>query len=131
MCPGPLKIVNNHLEGGSENVAFGGAYSKVPNVVPSDIEVRGNHFYKPLSWKADEPEFAGRQWCSKNLFETKCTRRMLFEGNVLENNWPEAQVGFAFVLSPRNKYDGPWCVTDDMLFRNNIIRHSLLSKLTF
>ncbi len=50
ITPGPLKIVNNELEGAAENVIFGGAYDAIPGVVPSDIEIRNNHFYKPLSW---------------------------------------------------------------------------------
>ena len=51
ITPGPLKIVNNELEGSAENLIFGGAYDAIPGIVPSDIEVRNNHFYKPLSWR--------------------------------------------------------------------------------
>lgn len=50
ITPGPLKIVNNELEGAAENVLLGGAYDSIPGMVPSDIEIRNNHFYKPLSW---------------------------------------------------------------------------------
>jgi hypothetical protein len=50
ITPGPLKLVNNELEGSAENVIFGGAYDAIPGIVPSDIEIRNNHFYKPLSW---------------------------------------------------------------------------------
>jgi regulation of enolase protein 1 (concanavalin A-like superfamily) len=49
--PGPIRLVNNYLEGAAENVLFGGADPKIPNLVPSDIEIRGNHFSKKLSWK--------------------------------------------------------------------------------
>ncbi len=49
--PGPYKIINNYLEGAGENVLFGGADPKTPNLVPSDIEFRYNHCAKPLSWK--------------------------------------------------------------------------------
>ncbi|MBL7983472.1 MAG: hypothetical protein JNM91_00670 [Flavobacteriales bacterium] len=49
--PGPFKIVNNYLEGSGENVMFGGANPDILDLVPSDIEVRNNHFFKPLSWK--------------------------------------------------------------------------------
>ena len=38
--PGPFKIVNNYLEGAGENVMFGGADPRIPNLVPSDIEIR-------------------------------------------------------------------------------------------
>src|SRR5690606_15246312 len=50
--PGPYKIVNNYLEGSGENVMLGGSSPTVPNVIPADIEIRGNHFYKPEDWKA-------------------------------------------------------------------------------
>ncbi|PYM68877.1 MAG: hypothetical protein DME03_23425, partial [Candidatus Rokuibacteriota bacterium] len=41
--PGPFKIVNNYLEAAGENVMFGGADPSIANLVPSDIEIRGNH----------------------------------------------------------------------------------------
>ena len=49
--PGPIRIVNNYLEASGENVMFGGADPKVPGLVPSDIEIRRNHFTKPLAWR--------------------------------------------------------------------------------
>ena len=42
--PGPFTIVNNYLEGAGENLMFGGADPSIPNLVPSDIEIRRNHF---------------------------------------------------------------------------------------
>jgi hypothetical protein len=49
--PGPLRIVNNYLEATGENVMFGGADPKIQGLVPSDIEIRRNHFFKPLAWR--------------------------------------------------------------------------------
>ncbi len=49
--PGPFRIVNNYLEGAGENVIFGGSDPAVTNLVPSNIEVRGNHLFKPLAWR--------------------------------------------------------------------------------
>ena len=43
--PGPFKIVNNYLEASTENIGFGGSDPRVPGVVPSDIEIRGNHHF--------------------------------------------------------------------------------------
>jgi hypothetical protein len=48
---GPFTIQNNYLEAAGENLLFGGADPSVANLVPSDILIRGNHFYKPLSWR--------------------------------------------------------------------------------
>lgn len=116
--PGPYKIVNNHLEGASENVMFGGGDPRFSGVVPSDIEIRHNHFYKPLSWK-------GVGWAIKNLFELKNARRVLVEGNIFENNWAEAQTGFAVVMKTVNQGGGcSWCITADVTWRYNRIINS-------
>jgi len=54
--PGPFKIINNYLEASGENILFGGGATSIPNLVPADIEVLNNHFYKPLSWWVQDPE---------------------------------------------------------------------------
>ena len=48
---------------------------------------------------------------------------MLVEGNVFENNWADAQVGFAILMWPVNQ-DGtaPWSTTSDVTFQYNIVR---------
>ena len=116
--PGPFKIVNNYLEAAGENVMFGGADPSIANLVPSDIEIRGNHFFKPTSWRG--------VWAAvKNLFELKNARRVLVEGNVFENIWLAAQAGFAMQLTVRNQ-DGtaPWSTIEDVTIRKNIVRHA-------
>jgi hypothetical protein len=122
--PGPYKIVNNYLEASGENLMFGGADAKVPNLVPSDIEIRRNHFRKPLSWKEGSPDYAGIKWSVKNLFELKNAQRVLIEANVFENVWVEAQTGYAILFKSVNQ-DGsaPWSVTQDVQFKDNIVRH--------
>ncbi|MEP6729240.1 MAG: hypothetical protein ABJE10_01315, partial [bacterium] len=117
--PGPYAIINNYLEGSGENILFGGSNISVPNQVPSDIEIRRNYFFKPLTWKQGHPSYAGTPWIVKNLFELKMGRRILFEGNVLENSWINGQVGFAILL----KTTGPERLpTTDVTVRNNIVR---------
>lgn len=116
--PGPLKIVNNYLEGSGENLMLGGADPKILNVVPEDVEIRRNHFYKPPSWK-------NGRWSVKNLLEFKIGRRVLVEGNVFESNWAAAQAGFAIVIKSANQSGtAPWSVTEHVTLRNNIIRDS-------
>lgn len=123
--PGPIKIVNNYLEGSGENVMFGGADPKVPDLVPSDIEIRRNHFHKLLSWKVDDPSYAGNHWSVKNLLELKNAARVLIRCNLFENNWGDAQVGFAILFTPRNQDGGaPWSGVSDVTFSDNILRHS-------
>ena len=122
--PGPFHIVNNYLEAAGENVMFGGADPSIPNLIPSDIEIRGNYFFKPLSWKKNDPAYAGKRWSIKNLFETKNARRVVVDGNLFENCWADAQVGFAILLKSNNQDNKcPWCVTEDLVFSNNIVRN--------
>lgn len=123
--PGPYKIINNYLEGAGENVMFGGSDPSIPNLVPSDIEIRRNHFFKPLSWYVNSSSYAGIHWSVKNLFELKNAQRVIIDGNIFENNWGDAQVGYAILFTVRNQ-DGsaPWSVVRDVQLTNNIVRHS-------
>ena len=123
--PGPFAIVNNYLEAAGENVMFGGTDPDVNNLVPSDIEIRGNHFVKPLTWKKESPNYAGTHWSVKNIFELKNARRVLVDGNIFENNWADAQNGFGILFTPRNQSGGsPWSMVRDVTFTRNIVRHT-------
>jgi hypothetical protein len=115
--PGPFVITNNYLEAAAENVMFGGADPKIPNLVPSDITMRGNHFSKPLAWRS-------QNWQIKNLLELKNAQRVVIDGNLFEHNWQAAQAGYSLVLTPVNQ-DGtaPWSVVQDVQFTNNIVRN--------
>lgn len=121
--PGPFKIVNNFLEAASENIMFGGSDPSIGQLVPSDIEIRGNLSTKRLSWRdAGVPV--------KNAFELKNARRVLVEGNIFENVWSSGQDGTAIVLKSANQEGAcTWCVTEYVTFRHNIVRgaaHGLL-----
>ena len=122
--PGPFKILNNYLEAAGENIMFGGAKASIPNLVPSDIEVRHNYFSKPLSWRKEDPSYAGAPWTVKNLFELKNAQRVAVDGNVMENSWTMAQTGFAVLFTPRAEEGRmPWAVVQDVTFTRNLIRH--------
>lgn len=115
--PGPYLIENNYLEGAGENVMFGGADPSIPNLVPSDITVRGNYLTKPLAWR-------GSPWTVKNVFELKNARRVLVEWNIFEHNWLHGQTGYAILFTPRNEEGtAPWSVVEDVVFQHNIVRH--------
>jgi hypothetical protein len=71
------------------------------------------------------PTGAGDTWQVKNLFELKNARRVLVEYNVFENNWDNAQPGYAILFTPRNQDGGcPWCVLEDITFQFNVVRNS-------
>lgn len=125
---GPIKIVNNYLEGASENVIFGPNPPSITNLNPYDIEIRRNHFDKPLSWKSNDPSWDGGEYNIGNLLEFKRAVRVLIEANVFEHSWAGIHNGVAMVITPRNSSDGvtepaPWAATQDITIRNNIIRH--------
>ena len=123
--PGPYHIINNHIEAAAENIMFGGADPRIPNLVPADIEIRGNLLFKPLSWKVGDPSYLGRRWTIKNLLELKNARRVIIDGNIFQNNWVEAQTGAPVVFTARNQ-DGnaPWSVVEDVTFTNNIVTNT-------
>ena len=116
--PGPYTIENNFLEGAGENFILGGSDPAIPNLIAQDVVFRHNHLSKPLAWRTEG-------WQVKNLFELKNARRVLVEGNLMENVWQQAQVGYAILLTPRNQ-DGnaPWVRVEDVTIRKNIIRHA-------
>jgi len=96
---------------------FGGAAG---SQIPSDIEIRRNHLFKPLSWQPGRPNFVGKRFIVKNLFELKIGERVLVEGNVMENSWGGySQVGYGILLTPR----GTWAAVQDITIRQNLIRH--------
>ena len=114
--PGPYLIQNNHIEGGHQGLFFGGADPSIQNLNPSDITIIGNHITRPQSWKGI--------WQTKTIIESKNARRMLIEGNVIENVWPDAQAGYAVLLKSENQGGtAPWTQTTDVTVRYNVIRN--------
>lgn len=110
--PGPFKILDCYLEAAGENVMFGGADARVPNLVPSDIEIRRCKIVKPMSWKG--------VWTAKNLLELKSARRVTIDGNILENSWVDGQMGWGVLFTCRNQEGtNPWAVVEDVAFTNN------------
>jgi hypothetical protein len=119
--PGPYKIDNNYLQAAGENIIFGGATASIPNLIPSDIEIENNEVTKPLTWDPNAPQYAGQHWTVKNLLELKNAQRVTISGNDFENNWLDAQVGFAILFTPRSD---PWSAVQNVTFTNNIMAHS-------
>jgi hypothetical protein len=119
-APGPILIENNFLEAGAENVMFGGANSHIPNLINSDITIRRNYFFKPLTWNPWNPSYAGITFTVKNLLEFKNAQRVLVEANVFENSWGH---GPFLVFSPRNSGAEPWADDADITVRYNWAHH--------
>jgi len=115
---GPFKIVDNYLEGAGENVMFGGADPAIPDLVPSDIEIRGNTFAKNPRWNPSAAAHDESRWTVKALLELKNARRVLIEGNVLESTWDNA-----LLFTPRNQSGtAPWSTVENVTVRYNWFR---------
>jgi hypothetical protein len=116
---GPFQIVNNYLEAAGENLMFGGADPLIRNLVPSNITIKNNHFYKPLGWMADSSKWV------KNMFELKNASGVWVENNVFENNWVNQQNGMGILLTPRNQNGtSRWSVVQHVTFKGNIINNA-------
>jgi hypothetical protein len=121
-----LKIYNNFVEASGENVLFGGSAA---TIVPTDIEIRRNHLFRPMLWKEGEPGYtpaaSGNPYIVKNNFELKSAIRLLFEANLLENSWGGfSQTGYSILLTPKNQSNKcPACRVNDITIRFNRIRN--------
>ena len=122
---GTFKIYNNFLEASGENILFGGGGSEYN---PTDIEIRRNHFFRPMIWKEGEPGYTpspkGTPYIVKNHLELKSAIRVLIEGNLLQNCWGGfTQTGFSFVLAPVSQASHcPKCRVTDITVRYNRVQ---------
>jgi len=116
--PGPFWILNNHIEASGENIQFGGAIPAIQDLIPSNITITGNHFYKPQSWKNTTKSV-------KNLLEFKNARHVTVQGNVFDGSWWSSQNGYAILFTVRAESGlAPWVVVNDILFKNNVIKNA-------
>lgn len=131
---GPFKIENNFLEASGEQILLGGGPA---TLTPSDITVTSNHFWKPWQWMPGNAHFVGgadgHPFIVKNHFELKNAVRVLFEANLLENNWGGfSQSGYGILLTPRNqathggkgRFVCPLCQVTDVTIRYVHIAHA-------
>ena len=137
---GVYKFVNNHCEGSGEGILLGGGGGPAltpPGCTilvncnldaPADLEIRRNYFFKPLAWNGNTATPGGAGWpVVKNGFEIKTGARGLFEGNVIENCWYNAQGCNTFSVAPVNQQSGatppaptcPTCGITDFTYRYN------------
>jgi hypothetical protein len=115
--PGPFKIVNNYLAAAGETVMFGGSDPAITGLLPSDIEIRGNLFARPGTWKS--------RWLVKNSLEFKAAQRVLVEGNVFDGVWSDGQSGAHWVIKSANQNGRcGWCVTQHVTLRYNLLTNA-------
>ncbi|MBA2732950.1 MAG: hypothetical protein H0U54_08685 [Acidobacteria bacterium] len=122
--PGRYQIINNYLEAAAENILILGSSNWIPNLIPSDIQIKRNHLAKPLRWYPKDARYAGAQWLVKNLLELKTGKRVEIDGNVMEYSWQGGQDGMAIIIAPISNGGGSVPQLEDITFTNNIVRHA-------
>jgi hypothetical protein len=118
-----IKVVNNFLEAAAENIIFGGGAA---TSVTTDVEIRLNHFFKPMSWNPSDASFLGTKFIVKNNLELKEGQRVLVEGNYFQNTWGGfSQEGRIIEVGPKNQQGQddsnlcPICFIADLTIRYN------------
>lgn len=113
-----ITIDNCYLEGGAENVMFGGGSANSVEMIPQNIRIARSLFSKNIAWKGLEHEPS-----IKCLLEIKNVIGLHIEGNVFDGcwarDWPSG-VAVVFKVSP-NGSDYTEC--QDVTFVNNVIRN--------
>jgi len=128
---GPFLIQDNFLEASGEGIMFGGGGA---TATPTDIEILGNHFWKPWQWKPGNTPFVGgangHPFIVKNHLELKNAVRVLVDSNLMENVWGGfSQSGDSILLTPKNQHSGhsnicPKCQVTDITIRYSYLSHA-------
>jgi len=124
---GPMKLVNNWVEGGAISVFSGGGALDSNGGPARDNEIRRNYIGKDLNWRqlsagqgpSPFPPFGCGPsdgtashsvcpfaWGIKNAFEMKEGDRTLIAGNVIGDSWVEAQSGWCIIIDNRPNSGG-------------------------
>ena len=128
---GPFTITNNHLEAGTEIVAFGGAVPSISGLIPSNIVVENNEFYKPMSWWWGSANYIGRHIRAKNHLELKNAQNVTIQNNTFSGNFVGAdQLGFMLVFGVRDESGQvPWATVANVIVKNNLFQHTAAGVL--
>ncbi len=109
-------VINNYLEATGENVFTDDTeLIGAERFTPSDGEIRGNHLRKLAAWNT-------KGWNNtKNQFEMKSGQRILFEGNVVDTTYRQAQetsINIKIGDEDSTKF------VHNVTIRKNVIRHT-------
>ncbi len=116
-------INNNYLGGSSIPLFYGGAMTTVRGMVPKDISFRENYITRPLEWKTSHPSWDGKVRAIKNLWELKTGSNIVSSGNILENNWTDAQAGIGIHIQATCD-SGNWAQAFNIDFSYNHARNT-------
>lgn len=121
---GPFKVYNNYVRGSGFMVFVNDNNRVVPR---DDIEIRRNTFTYNERFRCGSPSSDNICRDVRGPIELKRGRRVLFEGNTIENFWSTLSGGQAFIITPRaSGSEGPDnndYQISDLTIRYNIIRN--------
>lgn len=112
----PCLIENNFISAASIPLFVGDSNDDTFGAHLKDITIRGNHIYKPDSYRQTHPSWNGIAYQIKNQFEIKHGRRVLVEGNLLENSFDGGDQSGQWLNL--NAIPAP---VEDFTYRNNVI----------
>lgn len=141
---GPVKIVNNYLEGASEAI-MSGYYSGCQKVLSpfqqvADVEIRRNWItanpFNTMNAAVLIPGLSTKylNYVLKNKVEIKAGKRVLYDGNVLEYSAGAAgqQDGTVFSVNDQSaascsagSVGNQGSIVADVTYTNNLLRHAL------
>lgn len=119
---GPVKLVYNYLEAGSNGIFSGGAAVDTRGGPLNDLEVGNTIVSRDIAWKflsagsgnSPAPPFGCGpldgvaahdtcpfSWAVKNNIELKECNRCVFYAVIVENSWPDGQSGSLFAMTVR------------------------------
>jgi hypothetical protein len=119
-----ISIDNSFLEGGAENIMFGGGGTGAIDMAPEDVVIRNCTLSKNFEWM----KIIGPQGQTgptvKCLFEIKDLKRLRIVGCLFENNWArDWGTGVAIMLKACNQWNTPWSTCEDVEISNCIVRN--------
>jgi hypothetical protein len=115
-----VKIVNNTLISAGENFMTGGVDHTVsPVTTPTDFEFTRNYVSWKQSWKSNDPGWDGKDWITKNHWETKTGARFLVYGNVFDKWWSSEQTGGSIAIKSSDNDKDPTVVSKDITWYRN------------
>jgi len=116
--PGPLVVVNSHLESAGQMVNVGGQPPSIAGTVPSDVVVGWCDLVRPRAWDPDDPSWDGSAWRAGGAVDLVNARRVTIEGNHIEHVWQFQ----TFRLQPQPDTGEPWGVVQDVTIAANEVR---------
>lgn len=124
---GAYEIWDNTLEGGAENVMFGGAPTMMGNQAYNhDIWIHQNWLHKPDAWVTALGTVPDKE--GKNLIEIKNGNRVVIEDNYLQNHIGAAQQQDVVIkCQVFTSGEAAYIRTNNITVRNNYSRNGVAS----